>query len=62
MTAIGFERSKADPCVFRKVVDGGAEKVVVVHVNGNLAHAKDEKTMNRFCGGAWAQGQIEGHG
>ena len=25
MTAIGFEQAKADPCVFRKVVDGEAE-------------------------------------
>ena len=29
-TAIGFEQAKADPCVFRKVVDGEAEMVVVV--------------------------------
>ena len=47
--AIGFEQAKADPCVFRKVVDGEAEMVVVVHVDDILAHAKDQATMNRFA-------------
>ena len=42
MTAIGFDQSKADPCVFRKVVDGEAEMVLVVHVDDILAHAKDK--------------------
>ena len=49
LTAIGFEQAKADPCVFRKVVDGEAEMVVVVHVDDILAHAKDQATMNRFA-------------
>ena len=49
MTAIGFEQAKMDPCVFRKVVDGEAEKVVVVHVDDILAHAKDQATMDRFA-------------
>ena len=49
MTAIGFEQAKADPCVFRKVVDGEAEMVVVVHVDDILAHAKDQATMDRFA-------------
>ena len=49
MTTIGFEQSKADPCVFRKVVDGEAEMVVVVHVDDILAHAKDQATMDRFA-------------
>ena len=49
MTAIGFEQAKADPCVFRKVVDGAAEMVVVVHVDDILAHAKDQATMDRFA-------------
>ena len=49
MTAIGFEEAKADPCVFRKVVDGEAEMVVVVHVDDILAHAKDRATMDRFA-------------
>ena len=48
MTAIGFEQEKADPCVFRKVVNGEAEMVVVVHVDDILAHAKDQATMDRF--------------
>ena len=49
MTAIGFEQEKADPCVSRKVVNGEAEMVVVVHVDGILAHAKDQETMDRFA-------------
>ena len=48
MKAIGFEQAKTDPCVFRKVVDGEAEMVVVVHVDDILAHAKDQATMDRF--------------
>ena len=43
MTAIGFEQAKADPCVFRKVVDGEAEMVVVVHVDDILAHAMTKR-------------------
>ena len=49
MTAIGFEQAKADPCVFREVVDGETEMVVVVHVDDILAHAKDKATMDRFA-------------
>ena len=49
MTAIGFEQAKADPCVSRKVVDGEAEMVVVVHVDDILAHTKDQATMDRFA-------------
>ena len=49
MTAIGFERAKADPCVYRKVVDGEAEMVVAVHLDDVLAHAKDQATMDRFA-------------
>ena len=49
MTTIGFEQAKANPCVFRKVVDGEAEMVVVVHVDDILAHAKDQATMDRFA-------------
>ena len=48
-TAIGFEQAKADPCVFRKVVDGEAEMVAVVHVDDILAHAKDRVTIDRFA-------------
>ena len=49
MTAIGFEQAKADSCVFRKVVDGEAEMVVVVHVDDILAHAKDRATIDIFA-------------
>ena len=49
MTAIGFEQANADPCVFRKVVDGEAEMVMIVHVDDVLAHAKDNATMDRFA-------------
>ena len=49
MKAIGFEQAKADPCVFRKVVDGEVEMVVVVHVDDILTHAKDQATMDRFA-------------
>ena len=49
MMGIGFGQAKADPCVFRKVVDGEAEMVVVVHVDNVLAHAKDKATMDRFA-------------
>ena len=49
MTAIGFEQTKADPCVFRKVVDGEVEMVVIVHVDDILAHAKGRVTMDRFA-------------
>ena len=48
-TAIGFEQAKAAPYLFRKVVDGEAEMMVVVHVDGILAHAKDQATMDRFA-------------
>ena len=48
MAAIRFEQAKADPCMFRKVVDGEAEMVVVVHVDDILAHAKDPATMDIF--------------
>ena len=49
MTAIGFEKAKADPCVFRNVVDGEAEMAVVVHVDDIFAHAKDQAMMDRFA-------------
>ena len=49
MTVIGFEQAKADPCVFREVVEGEAEMVVVAHVDDILAHAKDQATMDRFA-------------
>ncbi|CAN0246531.1 unnamed protein product, partial [Ascophyllum nodosum] len=49
MTAVEFEQAKTDPCVFRNVVEGEAEMVVVVHVDDILAHAKDQATVDRFA-------------
>ena len=34
--------------MFCKVVDGEVERVVVVHVDDILAHAKDQATTERF--------------
>ena len=48
MTAIGLMQAKADSCVFRKVVDGEAETVLVVHVDDILAHAKVQARIDRF--------------
>lgn len=42
MMAIGFEQSKADPCVFRKVIDAEAEMVMFVRVDDTLTYAKDK--------------------
>lgn len=47
MTSIGFEKSKTDPWVFRRV--GEVEMVVVVPVNEILVEAKDQATMERFA-------------
>ena len=49
MTVIGFEPAKANPCVFRKVIDGEGGMVVVVHVDDVLAHAKRQATVDRFA-------------
>ena len=49
MTAIGFEHSQADTCVFRRVVDEEVEIVMVVHVDDIHAHAKDQATMERVA-------------
>ena len=48
MMAIGFEQSKTDPCVFRKIADKEVGMVVVVHVDDILAHAKDQATRVRL--------------
>ena len=42
----GFEKSEADPRVLRKFNDGEVEMVVVVHMDGILAHA--QAMMERF--------------
>ena len=49
MTVVGFEQTKANPCVFRKAIDGEGEMVVVVHVEDILAHAERQATMDRFA-------------
>lgn len=38
--AKGFEQSHADPCLFRKIVDGEAVAVIVVYVDHLLISAK----------------------
>ena len=38
----GIEQSKADPCVFRKVVDGEVTLIVSVHVDDLAVTAKDK--------------------
>ena len=43
-----FEKSEADPRVFRKFNDGEMEVVIIVHVDDILAHAKDQATMERL--------------
>ena len=62
MTAIGFEQAKAYPCVFRKVVDGEAEMVVVVHVDDILAHTKDQATIDRFAAELGRKFKLKGMG
>ena len=49
MTAIGFEQSKANPCVSCMAVDGEVKIVMVVHVDDILAHVKYQATMERFA-------------
>ena len=45
---IGMEQSKADPYVFRKVVDGEVILIVYVHVDDLAVTAKDKKTFDVF--------------
>lgn len=42
MMTIGFEQLKADPCVFRKVIDGEIKIVVDVDVDDIVASAIDQ--------------------
>ena len=46
--AIGFEQSKTDPCVFRRIAENKLEMVVVLHVDDILACATYQATMGRF--------------
>ena len=43
---IGMEQSKADPCVFRKVVDEEVTLIVCVHVDDLAVTAKSEDTFD----------------
>ena len=43
-----MEKSKADPCVFRKVVDGAVTLIVCVHVDDLAVRAKDKETFDDF--------------
>ena len=44
----GMEQSKADPCVFRKVVDEEVTLIACVHVDDLAVTAKDKKTFDGF--------------
>ena len=45
---IGMEQSKADPCVFRKVVDGEITLIVCVHVDDLAVTGKDKEAFDAF--------------
>ena len=64
MTAIRFEQSKANPCIFCEIDDKEAKMMVVVHVGDILVHVKDQATMERFAaelgGRIWNKIQVEG--
>lgn len=44
----GTEQSKADPCAFRKVVDGEVTLIVSVHVDDLVVAAKDNEVFDAF--------------
>ena len=45
---IGMDQSKADSCVFRKVVDGEVTLIACVHVDDLAVTAKDKETFDAF--------------
>ena len=45
---IGMEQSKADPCVFRKVVDREVTLIVCVHVDDLAVTARNKETLDAF--------------
>ena len=45
---IGMEQSKADPCVFRQMVDGEVTLILCVHVDDLAVTAKDKDTFDDF--------------
>ena len=44
----GMEKSKADPCVFRKVMDGEITLIVCLHVDELAVTAKKKETFDAF--------------
>ena len=44
----GLEQSKADTCLFRKVMDGEVTLIVCVHVDDLAVTAKGEETFYAF--------------
>ena len=46
---VGMDQSKADPCVFRKVVDGEVTLILYVHADDLAVTAKDKDTFGAFC-------------
>ena len=45
---IGMEQSEADPCVFRKVMDGEVTLIVCVHVDDLAVTAKEKRRLMLF--------------
>ena len=45
----GMEQSKADPCVYRKVVDGEVTLIGCVHVDDPAVTAKDKRCLMLSC-------------
>lgn len=43
----GYRQSKADPCAFRKLVEGKANVALVVHVEGILASSHRQEAMEQ---------------
>ena len=43
-----MKQSKADPCVFRKVVDEEVTLIVCVHVGDLAVEAKSKETLDEF--------------
>ena len=46
---VGMEQNKANPCVFRKVVDREVTLIVCVHFDDLPVTAKGKDTFNAFC-------------
>ena len=44
----GMEQSKANPCVFRRVVDGEVSVIAFDHVDDLVVAAKDKEAFDAF--------------